>query len=96
MGAEEFWQCMHVNFACPYRQRLEFDVKTHGLIFGTFSPSSRFEHVGQLVHGEDAFPMVALHHSGRHMIQETEVVLLLGLLRDRHAEMGKMDNACSR
>jgi hypothetical protein len=30
---EEFRQCMDVNFACPYRQRLEFDVKMHGLIF---------------------------------------------------------------
>src|SRR5262249_42603370 len=45
----EFWECVNINFAGPYGQGLEFDVEVHGLPFHTFSPSSRLEHIGQLV-----------------------------------------------
>jgi hypothetical protein len=40
----EFRQCMHVHFSRSYRQGLEFEVKTHRLIFRAFTPSSWREH----------------------------------------------------
>ena len=29
--SDELRQFLDIDFACPYRQRLEFEVKTHGL-----------------------------------------------------------------
>src|SRR5215510_4484487 len=38
--SDEFRQFLDIDFACPYRQRLEFEVKTHGLRLRDFPPSS--------------------------------------------------------
>ena len=42
----EFWQGMNIDFACPYCQSLEFDVKAQGLLLRSFAPAARFEQIG--------------------------------------------------
>src|SRR4029450_209475 len=41
--SDEVRQVLDIDFACPYRQRLEFEVKTHKLRFRDFPLSSWYE-----------------------------------------------------
>jgi hypothetical protein len=71
---------LEINFLLAYRQGLQLDLMgDRGWLSAPFLGFAWLEQIGELFDGEYAFPLVLAHYPCCDRIEQTEVVLLLGL-----------------